>query len=383
MKAIYFDCFSGISGDMTVAAMLDLGIDKDKFLKEMDKLNFSEYEIEITPKEVNGINGTDFLVKYPHSHIHRNLNDINEIIDNSELEDSVKAMAKNIFLEVALAESKVHNRDLSEVHFHEVGAVDSIVDIVATAVCFDLLGVDVVYSSKLNDGTGFINCQHGEIPVPVPAVVQMLKDSNIPYNILDDVTTELVTPTGMAIIKTAVSKFGNMPNMNITEIGYGMGKRDTGRFNSLRVYYGDVAVSDADDVILIETNIDDCTSEILGYTMDKLLEMGAKDVYFVPIYMKKNRPAYLFKVICSSSMKDEVIYTIFKETSSIGVRIIPIDRVCMDREEYIKPTSNGNIKIKKSSYKDIIKEKVEFEDCKKIAEEKNIPVRKVIEDANV
>ena len=297
MKVLYFDCFSGISGDMTLGALLDLGIDGELFKSELKKLNLSGYEIVIQKKSNNGIYGTDVQVlvdeynhgeshdhneshdhgyynynndkhggqhdschgsqheefdehshehphehhhehqheHYHHDHIdHRNLKTIEEMIDNSSLRTRVKELSKKVFREIAKAEAKVHNKDINEIHFHEVGAVDSIIDIVGTAICIDLLGIGRVYSSPLHDGRGFVTCAHGIIPVPVPAVMEMLSGTNIPL-VTEDVNTEMITPTGMGLIKCLASDFGNMPAMLIDRIGYGMGKKETGRLNALRV----------------------------------------------------------------------------------------------------------------------------------------------------
>lgn len=246
MRALYFDCFSGISGDMTLGALLDLGIDTDQFRNELDKLNLDEFDIIISNKVKNGIVGTDVEVRLheehehthnSHSHHARNLYDIESLIDASELKSNVKEFSKKVFREIAAAEAKVHNKNISEVHFHEVGAVDSIVDIVGVAICIDLLGAEQFFSSYIHDGSGFIECQHGIIPVPVPAVAEMLKGSGIPL-ISEDVETELVTPTGCGLIKCLSSQYGKMPAMTIEKIGYGIGKRDTGRFNALRIFMG-------------------------------------------------------------------------------------------------------------------------------------------------
>lgn len=269
MKVLYFDCFSGISGDMTLGALLDLGIDIEQFKNELYKLNIDEFDIIISNKVRNGIVGTDVEVRLheehehthnAHNHMHRenhkgchteahhssgethshharNLYDIESLIDASDLKSNVKEFSKKVFREIAAAEAKVHNKNINEVHFHEVGAVDSIADIVGVAICIDLIGAEQFFSSYIHDGSGFIECQHGIIPVPVPAVVEMLKGSNIPL-ISEDVETELVTPTGCGLIKCLASKYGKMPAMTIEKIGYGIGKRNTGRFNALRVFMG-------------------------------------------------------------------------------------------------------------------------------------------------
>lgn len=235
-KILYFDCLSGISGDMTIGALLDLGIDKELFLEELKKIDMKGYELEIKKEQKNGITGTDFnVILNHHHHEHRNLNDIEEIINNSQLKASVKDLSRRIFRLVAEAEAKIHNKSIEEVHFHEVGAIDSIVDIIGAAICIDLLEVDEIYSSPLHLGTGFVNCAHGNIPVPAPATLEILKDVSV-YS--QGVRSELVTPTGAAIIKTLAKEFKSLPEMSVERIGYGLGKKDLEITNVLRVMLG-------------------------------------------------------------------------------------------------------------------------------------------------
>lgn len=235
-KFLFFDCFSGISGDMAVGGLLDLGIDHNQFLLELEKLNIKGYQIEITPSIKKGITGTDFKVLLDqHEHHHRNLYDIEKIIDDSNLKDSVKEMSKKIFRIVAAAEAKVHSKPIKDVHFHEVGAVDSIVDIVGVCICIDFLRIDKVYTSSLQVGSGFVQCAHGKIPVPAPATLEILKGVPI-YN--EGIKSELVTPTGAAIVKGLSLEFGDIPSMEIEKIGYGLGKRDLDLPNVLRVVLG-------------------------------------------------------------------------------------------------------------------------------------------------
>ncbi len=240
-RILYFDCFAGISGDMTVGALLDLGIDPQTFLSELAKLNLEGYQIEISPSIKNGITGIDFKVNLEETHHvheadhhkHRNLYDIEKLIDNSMLENTVKERSKKIFRLVTEAEAKVHGKPVHEIHFHEVGAIDSIIDIVGTSICIDLLEVDEIYCSPLHVGSGFVECAHGIIPVPAPATLEIVK--NVPiYN--DGVKAELVTPTGAAIVKGLSSHFGDMPSMEIQKIGYGLGKKQLKIPNMLRVY---------------------------------------------------------------------------------------------------------------------------------------------------
>jgi len=430
MRVLYFDCFSGISGDMALGALMDLGIDEAEFKRELDKLNLSGYDIVVKKKVKNSIAVTDVDVvldsefnnghdncqhehehchennheynhvheheqshgevdnhSHGHSHDHnhhhdhnhtaRNLTDIEKIIDSSDLNNNVKKFSKKVFREIALAEAKVHNKAVEEVHFHEVGAVDSIVDIVGAAICLDLLKIDKVYSSPLHDGKGFIECQHGRLPVPVPAVMEMLLKSNIPY-IVEDINTELVTPTGIGIIKCLAQSFGNMPEMLIDNVGYGAGKRDTGRLNALRCIMGTMdETENRDKVIVLSTNIDDMNPEILGFVMDELFELGALEVHYTPVYMKKNRPAVELTVICNGDKEQIIVDKILKETTTLGIRRTITERYKMDREMVKVNTQYGEVKVKVSKYGQFKKIAPEYEDCREIALNKDVPLWKV------
>ena len=406
MRVLYFDCFSGISGDMTMGALLDLGIDKELFKSELDKLNLAGYEIVIGKKVKNGISGTDVQVILneehsqnhhdPHehhghhhnhseeSHTHhslqpqRNLETIELLIDSSSLKQGIKDFSKKVFREVAKAEAKVHDKSINEVHFHEVGAIDSIVDIVGVAICIDLLGIKKVFSSALHDGKGYIECQHGILPVPVPAVMEMLSDSQIPL-ITEDVNTELVTPTGLELLKCLASDFGNMPAMIIDKIGYGMGKRETGRLNALRIVMGTLFGEDdfMEEIAVLETNIDDMSPELVGYTMEKLLENGALDVFCTPIYMKKSRPAMMVTVLSRKEQEEVLVDIMLHETSTLGIRRSISKRYCMEREIVKVSTEYGEVRVKVASKGNFKKLAPEYEDCREIAKKTGIPVANV------
>ncbi len=438
MRVLYFDCFSGISGDMTLGALLDLGLDKNAFLQELEKLKVDGYSIEIKKVVKNGITGTDVNVilhqeedrvqegehhshdhsheqshehshghshdhDSPHEHDHnhdhnhdhshdqlhshsheRNLSDIEDIIMSSSLKPGVKAMSTKIFREIARAEAKVHGKDISEVHFHEVGAVDSIVDIVGSCICIDMLGVERIYASELHEGKGFVKCAHGLLPVPVPAVMEMLCNSRIPL-ITEDVPFELVTPTGIGILKMTCSSFGKMPPMSIEKSGYGMGKRNTGRFNALRAVVGTIYEQDTvpnDEISILETNIDNMSPEILGYTMEKLLDLGALDVYYTPIYMKKSRPSVMLTVLSRCEDEKKFSQVIFSETSTLGIRVTKSARYCMNREFVKVNTRYGDVRVKIARIGDIHKFAPEYEDCKSIAQKTGLPITKIYEMVN-
>ena len=270
MKALYFDCFSGISGDMTLGGLIDLGINVNLFKSELAKLNLSGYDVIIEKTSRYGISGTDVRVVIGHTcsgpRPVRNLENIKKIIDQSGLNWRVKDFSKKVFFEISQAEAKVHNKDINEVHFDEAGALDSIVDIAGTAICIELLGVQRVFSSPLHDGSGFIKCEHGILSVPVPAVMEMLTGSKIPL-INEGITAELVTPIGMGIIKCLASDFGNMPAMIVDKIGYGIGKRDTGRLDALKIVMGTLLGGDEalEEISFLEANAEDMSPEVLSF----------------------------------------------------------------------------------------------------------------------
>ncbi len=394
-RILYFDCFSGISGDMTLAALIDLGIDAEKIIGEIKKLGVSGYNFSVQKTKKYGITGTDVDVSLHEDNLHneeeRNLYEISQIIRESSISEKAKEMALSIFGEIAQAEAAVHGKAIEEVHFHEIGAVDSIVDIVGVAICLDLLGIKKVFCSPLHEGTGFIECRHGVLPIPVPAVAQMLSGSGIKL-VTEDIAAELVTPTGIGIIKTLTEGSSQMPPMSIEKVGYGFGKKDTGRLNALRIYMGNMDESEtAEDkpetkstkaspkIAVIETNIDDMTGEMLGYAMEQLFSAGALDVFFTPIQMKKNRPASKLTVLCDIEDKEKMARMILKETSTFGLRIYETDRVVMERRTEIFETEAGPIRFKTGTYEDVSKTVPEYEDCARAAKEMDIPISQVFD----
>lgn len=386
MKVLYFDCFAGISGDMTLGALLDLGVDKDVLLNELNKLNVSGFTIDISRAKKNGIEGTNVDIRldaHNHKHEHRNLHDIEKIIDESALDENVKKISKAMFMKVAQAEAKIHGTTIENIHFHEVGALDSIVDIVGVAICMNMLKVDKVISSPLHDGTGFVKCQHGLIPIPAPAVLEILREASVPFY-STGIKNELVTPTGAAIIATLAEEFGNMPEMVVEKVGYGAGKRNMEIPNLLRVTLGEVKkkITPNDEVIVMESNIDDMTGEVAGYVMEKLFSAGALDVFYTPIYMKKNRPAVKLTVICSQEKLGAIEHIILSETSTIGIRKYKTERICMDRKIITVNTPYGLARVKVSSLGDIEKYAPEYEDCKKLAQIAHLPLKDIYEMVN-
>lgn len=402
MKTLYLECFSGISGDMAVGALLDLGGDSEYLINALNSLNIDGYEIKIYQTSKCGIGATKFDVilnehdhhshthehgkdhnhekKHSHDHnhhVHRNIKDILNIINNSKITDRAKQLATKMFNIVAQAESKCHRIPVEDVHFHEVGAVDSIIDIISVAVLIDYLKIDKVITGVINEGTGSVRCQHGIIPVPSPATSQIAAEYNIPLNITD-INGEMVTPTGAAIVACLTDSFEKPKNMQINKIGIGAGTKDFEHANILRAYLiNNINSSTNDSIIKIEANIDDSTGEHLGYAMELLLNIGAKDVYFSPIYMKKNRPAVMLSVLTVKEKFDEVIEILFKHTSTIGIRYYNVNRIKMKRKIKNIDTKYGEISVKKTKYKDIKKITLEFESARKAAIEHNVSISEI------
>lgn len=400
MKTLYFDCSSGISGNMTLGALTEIVGDTNYLVNELKKLNVDGYHIETSKKVKNGITGTyvDVILEKEHKnepvdannnhnahnhkeqnhhyhHEHRNLEDINKIIDNSKLESNVKELAKKIFLRVAKAESKVHDKSIEEIHFHEVGAIDSIVDIVGTAILINKINPDKIISSIVNDGYGFIECAHGTISVPVPATSEIFAASNVKFRQID-IDTELVTPTGAAIIAELADEFTTLPAMVTEKIGWGTGSKDLEIPNVLKVYYGEMEKPN-EDVVVMETNIDDCGGELFGYTQELLFKNGALDVFFTPIYMKKNRPAYRMTVVCKRKDMTKLQNIIFKETTTIGIRYRFEYRNCLNREVIEIDTKYGKIQAKKVTNNGETYIYPEYESVKQLALEKDIALKEL------
>jgi len=387
MKIAYFDCFSGISGDMTVSALLDAGLKIETLEKELKKLSLSGYRLEVNKVIKKGISATQFKVEIKEEGVERRFKDILDIFEKSKLDEEIKEEAKKIFLDIAQAESKIHQKDIDKIHFHEVGGLDCIIDITSTVIGIKKLGIKEVYSSALPLGKGFVECAHGVIPVPAPATLELLKD--IPtYS--GEIESEMVTPTGAAIISTLAKGFGGRPLMRIEKTGYGAGEREFPIPNLLRVSIGEKILKDeklkdgyvSDDAILVETNIDDMNPEYYDYIMDRLFSQGALDVFLTPIQMKKNRPAHMLSIIVYEQNLKEILEVLFSESTTLGVRIREIKRLKLAQRIFIAETRYGKIKVKVGIVKGIIKNVApEYEDCKKIAKQYKIPLKEVYEEA--
>lgn len=394
-KILYFECTSGISGDMTLGALLDLGVDRRAFLDELEKLHLDGYHIEFENVERNGVRASHVNVVleehhhhehdhhhhehdhhhehgHHHSHAHRSFRDIREMIEKSALKDSVKDLALRIFTRVAKAEAKVHGKSVDEVHFHEVGAVDSIVDIVGCAVLIDMIRPDEICASVVQDGHGFIHCQHGLLSVPVPAVSEIFAASDVIMRQID-VETELVTPTGAAIIAELAHSFGNMPQMKIDKVGWGAGTKVLTIPNVLKVYQGRrEGEMLSDEVAVLETNLDDCTGEMLGAAMEYLLEAGALDVFYTPIYMKKNRPAWKLTVLTKPEDMQRMEQMIFLHTTTIGVRRRLEKRSILKRKKVSLETPYGICDVKRVELPEGFRDYPEYESAAKLARENQV-----------
>ena len=437
-KKLYLDCGSGISGDMFVAAMIDLGADPDALEKALDSIPADGFFVEIGRVKKSGIDCCDFRVRLDddcenhdhdmdylygnltlaaglgcscheesdreehhchcheeghdgeahhccrqgkdHHHTHRGLAEILPMIDACDMTETAKALARKIFRIIGEAEAKAHDLPLDEVHFHEVGALDSIVDVVAAAVTFDSLHIKEVIVPKLTEGTGTVRCRHGVMPVPVPATVNIVSAYKIPME-LTGAKGEYVTPTGAAIA-AAISTSHQLPSsFVIKKAGLGAGKRAyTDRSGILRAFLIQGEENeDRDKVVKLETDIDDCSGEVLGYVMKKLFKAGAKDVHYAPVFMKKNRPAWELTVICGEDKAEELEQIIFTETTTIGIREYPLGRSVLDREEKEVETVYGKAAVKQVTFRDMTRAYPEYDTVKKLAKKNKVPFMDVFD----
>ena len=387
MKIAYFDCFSGISGDMAVGALLDAGLKIETLEKELKKLGLSGYQLEVSKVVKKGISATKFMVKIKEEGVERRFKDILTILEKSKLDEEIKKKTKKIFFNIAQAESKIHQKDIDRIHFHEIGGLDSIIDITSVVIGIKTLGIEEIHSSALPVGRGFIKCAHGVIPVPAPATLELLK--NIPtYS--GGIESEMITPTGAAIIGTLAKSFGERPLMKIERIGYGAGEKEFSIPNLLRVSIGEKILEDenlkdgyvGDEAVLIETNIDDMNLEFYDYIMDQLFSQGALDVFLTPIQMKKNRPAHMLSIIVYEQDLKEILEVLFSESTTLGVRIREIKRLRLAQQNFITETKYGKIRVKVGIFKGEIKNIApEYEDCKKMAKQHQVPLKEVYEEA--
>jgi uncharacterized protein (TIGR00299 family) protein len=384
MKLAYFDCFSGISGDMTLGALVDAGCDIALLRSELQALQVPGWTITSEKVWKNGMSATFVRVVTEDQTKHRGLSAILEIFDKSQLTEPVKKNASAIFHKLGEAEALVHDVPLEKIHFHEVGAVDAIVDIVGACIGFESLGIQKFACSPLNVGGGTAKMAHGVLPVPAPATAKLLQGKPTYSN---GVQRELVTPTGAAIVATLCDTFGPQPAMNVSSIGYGAGSADLeGQPNVIRIMIGEAAEKVVpgfdEEICVIETNLDDMNPQIYGYFQEKALAAGALDVYTTPVQMKKNRPGTLLTLLCKPQDANALMSLIFAETTTFGARTYSAQRRTLPRESVNVRTQYGDVRIKLSRVNGrILHVAPEFEDCRKLASEKNVPLQRVISDA--
>lgn len=396
MKILYFDCFAGASGNMILGALVALGVDKNELIEQLKFLDVSDFEIEFRTMDKSGISAIHAEVKISPEHAHRHLRDIEKIINDSRLKDSVKKRAIAIFTKLAEAEAKVHGTDVQKIHFHEVGAMDAIIDVVGACVGFEILGIEKFYCSKIHTGSGFVKMAHGKFPIPPPAVAEILQSVNAPVY-QTEIEGELITPTGAAIIATLCEEFGALPEMQVEKTAYGAGTREYKDFpNALRLILGTTSEDQlqitnydlrkatdneqltTNNLLLIETNIDDLSPEILGYVMERAFELGALDCWFKPIQMKKNRPATMISILCKKENKEIFTDLLYTETTTLGVRLSEIERECLPREIVEIETEYGAVKVKIAKFKNkIVNAKPEYDQIREIALKSNKSLREI------
>jgi uncharacterized protein (TIGR00299 family) protein len=380
MRAAYFNCFSGISGDMVLAALVDLGWPIKELERELSKLDLFNYQIEAEKVAKQGITSTQIKIRIKEGKKERTLKDILSILDKSKLEEKIKERSQAIFIRLASVEAKIHGKSVQEVHFHELGGLDTIIDVVGAVAGMKYLGIEKVYSSPLPLGKGLVKCSHGTLPVPAPATLELLKGVPV-YG--SNIEAELVTPTGAAIISTVAENFGQMPPMKIDNIGYGAGQRDLPIPNLLRVSLGMLRNAYEEDVVsLIQTNIDDMNPEFYEHIADRLFNEGALDVFLTPIQMKRTRPATMLSVITDEEKTEKMLELIFDETTTLGVRISKIKRRKLNREGRKVATKYGKIEVKIGKLDGMVKNiSPSYEECRKIATRLNIPLKKIYQEA--
>ena len=380
---------------MILGALVALGVNAQELIEQIRLLDVAGFEIEFTQKDKSGIAALHAEVRVPHEHAHRHLHHIEKIIDDSRLKDSVKKRALEIFTRLARAEAKIHGIDVEKVHFHEVGAMDAIIDVVGACIGFEMLGIEKFVGSRIHVGSGFAKMAHGKFPIPPPAVAELLQNAPV-YS--TEIEGELITPTGAAIIATVCDEFGRIPEMTIEKTAYGAGTREYKDFpNALRLILGNIEPpghkdaetfsteiedqrpkSEARNLLIIETNLDDVSPEILGFVMEKAFEEGALDCWFTPIQMKKNRPATLVSILCKKAEREKFVSLLVRETPTLGVRISEVERACLHREFSRIETKYGEIPVKIARFGDrVVNIKPEFEILREIARRENLPLREV------
>ncbi len=386
MKTLYLDCFSGISGDMCLGALINAGVSPSWLEKELFKLPLPGWRMQAHDTCNYGITGTKLTIEVNEKEQPgRSFSDIKEMINNCSLPDKAKATALSIFHKLAAAEGKVHGIPAEEVHFHEVGAIDSIIDIVGTSLAIEHLGIDEVICSPVPTGYGQVTCSHGLLPVPAPATAELLR--GIPLRNID-VKGELTTPTGAALVSSLAKSFGPLPEITVDTIGYGFGSKDYGIPNFLRVFIGnreESSFSTGDRILIMEVNIDDMNPQFCGHVLDRLYLAGAIEAFITPILMKKNRPAYLITVLAKETDKDSLQEILFTETTTLGIRYRVENRTILRRSIKKVATPYGTVRVKTAlgNNGEILNVGPEYEDCRKLAIEKGVPLKEIYNAALV
>jgi len=388
VKILFFDCIAGISGDMALGALIQAGADADIIRERLSSLPIEPFEIEVGSVDTHGIHATKVTVHCGASAVVRTYANIRALLEEADLPPDAKALAQRIFRRLAVAEGAVHNREVEQVTFHEVGAVDSIVDITGTALALTMLGVERVFASAVPTGFGMVKTEHGMMPIPAPAVVELLRGVPM-YS--RSVPMELVTPTGAAILASTVEGFGDLPRMRTEAVGYGAGTLRPDFPNLLRVLIGEddpAAGSDdsqapASGETVLETNVDDLNPEFYPYVLERLLEAGAQDAWLTPIVMKKGRPAVTVSVLCSPARAEALRQVLFRETGTLGVRATEVDKTVLERDWLEVRTGFGAVRVKLGLLDGtVVTAAPEFEDCVKLAREAGVPARDVYADAS-
>ena len=378
MKTLYYDCFAGISGDMHLAALLDLGLDVDDLIRELSGLGLPGYGIQASRASRKGVSGVQVrVVIEPHQPTHRNLRQIEALIGGSSLKETVRARAVAVFRRLADAEARIHDTSPDQIHFHEVGALDAIVDIVGGAIALDRLQVDRVLCSPVELGGGVAHCAHGVLPVPAPATLELLKGAPVK---LGGAPFETTTPTGAALLATFVDEFVTRPELVIDRVGYGVGHRDGPLPNVLRVCLGELAAPAEERMTLavLECNIDDMNPECYDHVLERLFAAGAKDVWLTPVLMKKNRPGTLLSVLCAPTLASVLSERLLLETTTLGVRRYAVERTALVRETTRVATRYGEVAVKVAHHRgQPLRGKPEYEDCRRLALEHRVPIHAV------
>ncbi|NWF93061.1 MAG: nickel pincer cofactor biosynthesis protein LarC [Syntrophaceae bacterium] len=380
MKIAYFDCFSGASGDMILGALIDAGLSARRLREELEKLRIPGVQLKVKRVLKGGIAATRVSVEGRSERHHRHLDELLKIIDRSRIEPEVKEKSREIFEKIASVEGEIHQKPAGEIHFHEIGGLDSIVDIVGSVWGVSQMGIDEIHVSKVNVGGGFVQCEHGTLPVPAPATLALMKGKPL-YS--SGVERELLTPTGAALLTSLASHFGPMPVMRVERVGYGAGRDDLPHPNLLRLMIGtSQGEPERERVTIIETNIDDMNPQFYDFLMERLFEMEVREVFLTPILMKKSRPATLLTVICRPEKLSSVTRFLIRETTTLGLRWREEERSCAEREMVNLQTRYGKIRFKLAQWEGkVVNLSPEYEDCRKLALERKVPLKDVYEEA--